>query len=198
LPAGQDRAIRACTASLDATGSAATRMKKLLSFTSLLLALSWSAQAAGTSVKLSEVHLCCAGCAKSIEKAVATVPGATAQADKDAGTVTITAPDEGTAQKAVDAAVAAGFFGKSSDPAIKVKGNSGAEKGKVQSLKISGVHLCCDKCANAVKDALSKVKGVKGTTVAKGAETFEVTGDFKAKPVFTALHKAGFSGKVSK
>jgi periplasmic mercuric ion binding protein len=172
-------------------------MKKLLVFTSILVTLAWSAQAADTSVKLTNVHLCCTGCTKGVEKAVSTVPGATAQSDKAAGSVTITAPDQGSVQKAVDALVAAGYFGASSDPAIKVTSNSGAKKGKIQSLKITGVHLCCDKCVSSVKDALSKVKGVKGITAAKGAESFEVTGDFKAKPVFAALNKAGLCGKVS-
>jgi copper chaperone CopZ len=172
-------------------------MKKLLIFSSILAALALSLQAADSSVKLSNVHLCCGGCTKAAEKAVSSVAGASAQSDKDAGTLTITAPDQATAQKAVDAVVAAGFFGTSSEPGIKVVDNSGAKKGKVQSLKLSGVHLCCGKCVSGVNDALSKVKGVKGNTAAKGAESFEVTGDFKAKPVIAALNKAGFSAKVS-
>ena len=44
---------------------------------------------------------------------------------------------------------------------------------------------------------VQKVAGAKGNTAAKGAELFEVTGDFKAKAVFTALNKAGLSGKVA-
>lgn len=173
-------------------------MNRLLTFTSIFIAVAWSVHAADTSVNLSHVHLCCAGCTKGVEKAISAVPGAAAKSDKDAGTVTITAPDQATAQKAVDAVVTAGYFGTSSDPAIKVIDQSGAEKGKVSSLKISGVHLCCGKCVTSVNDALTKVKGVKGTTAKKGAESFEVTGDFEAKPVFAALNKAGFSGKVSK
>lgn len=128
---------------------------------------------------------------------MATVAGVTAKSDKDASTVTVIAPDQATAQKAVDALVAAGYFGTTSDAGIKIKAKSGAKKGKVQSLKVSGVHLCCDKCVTSVKEALSKVEGVKGNTAAKGAETFEVTGDFKSKAVFTALNKAGLTGKVA-
>jgi copper chaperone CopZ len=171
-------------------------MKRILTLASVLAAFAWSAQAANTSVKLSNVHLCCNGCVKGVDKALSSVTGATAQCDKDAGTATITAPDEATAQKAVDAIVAAGYFGTSSDPAIKVAAKSGAKKGKVQSLKVTGVHLCCNQCVTSVNDALTKVKGVKGNTAAKGVESFEVTGDFKAKPVFAALNKAGFSGKA--
>lgn len=171
-------------------------MKRTFSILSVLAALAWSVQAADTSVKLSNVHLCCGGCIKGVEKAVGTIPGATAVSDKDAGTVSITAPDQATAQKAVDALVSAGYFGKSSDSAIKVKDKSGAKKGKIQTLKVAGVHLCCAHCVSGVNDALSKVSGVKANTAAKGAESFDVTGDFKAKDVFKALNKAGFSGKA--
>jgi len=167
-------------------------MKNILTLASILLAFGWSAQAADTSVKLSNVHLCCNNCVKGVDKALSGVIGAKAQSDKDAGTVTIKAPDKATAQKAVDALLAAGYFG------IKVASNSGAKNGKVQSLKVTGMHLCCNKCVTTVTDALSKVPGVKGNTAAKGAESFEITGDFNAKDAFAELNKAGLSGKAGK
>src|SRR5262249_33514494 len=101
-------------------------------------------------------------------------------------------------QKAVDALLAAGYFGKSSDSSIKVKADSGAKDGKVETLTVTGVHLCCKQCVKSVNDALSKVSGVKGNTAAPKAESFEVTGDFNAKDVFAALNKAGLSGKAGK
>ncbi len=171
------------------------RMKTFLSLASLFVLLGSALSGADTSVKLSNVHLCCNSCVKGVDKAVSNVPGATAKSDKEAGTVTLSAPDQTTVQKAADALVAAGYFGTSSDPSIKLVTKSGAKKGKVTTLKVTGVHLCCDKCVNGVNEALSKVAGVKGNTAAKGAESFEVTGDFKAKAVFTALNKAGLSGK---
>ena len=173
-------------------------MKKILSLASALLALAWSARAADTTVKLSNVHLCCNSCVKGVEKALSGVSGATAQCDKDAGTVSITAPDKATAKKAVKALVAAGYFGASSVSDIKVKAKSGAKSEKVQSLKVTGVHLCCGKCVTSVTDALSKVAGVKANTAAKGAESFEITGDFNAKDAMLALNKAGLSGKAGK
>ena len=173
-------------------------MKNILTLASILVAFAWSAQAADTSIKLSNVHLCCNGCIKGVDKALSGVTGAKAQSDKDAGTVTINAPNKATAQKAVDALVAAGYFGVSSDPAVKVPANSGAKNGKVQTLKVTGVHLCCNKCVTTVTDALSKVPGVKGNTAAKGAESFEVTGDFNGKNAFAELNKAGLSGKAGK
>ena len=173
-------------------------MKTILLSLIAAFALVLPAHSADATTKLSNVHLCCNSCVKGVDKALSGVTGAKAQSDKDAGTVTINAPDKATAQKAVDALVAAGYYGKSSDAAIKVTANSGAKNGKVQALKVTGVHLCCNKCVTSVTDALSKVPGVKGNTAAKGAESFEVTGDFNAKDAFAELNKAGLSGKAGK
>jgi copper chaperone CopZ len=154
-----------------------------------------SAAFAEVTVKLSDVHLCCNSCVKGVDKALTTT-GASAKSDKDDGTVTITAPDKATAQKAVNALVAAGYFGKSSDPSIKVDDSTGAKDAKVDSMTVSGVHLCCKKCVTSVNDAVTKVPGVKATTAAKDAETFQVTGNFKPTDVFSALHDAGLAGKT--
>jgi len=172
-------------------------MKRTITLGCILLAVGWTAQAADSSVKLSNVHLYCNSCVKGVDKAISAVGGATAQSDKEEGTVTITAPDKATAQKAVDALVAGGYFGTSSDPAIKVNARSGAKNGKVQSLKVTGVHLCCKKCVSSVTDALSKVEGVTGNTAAKGAESFQINGNFNAREAFTALNKAGLAGKAA-
>ena len=113
-------------------------MKNILTLVSVLVAVGCSVQAADTSVKLSNVHLCCNGCVKGVDKALSGVTGATAQSDKDARTVTVKAPDRAAAQKAVDAIVAAGYFGTSSDPAIKVISHSGEKGGKVIVKPIPG------------------------------------------------------------
>jgi periplasmic mercuric ion binding protein len=151
---------------------------------------------ADVSVKLSDVHLCCSSCVKGVDKALAPVSGAAAKSDRESETVTITAPDKATAQKAVDALVTAGYFGKSSDSAIKVNASTGATATKVNSLNVSGVHLCCNKCVTVVKDALSKVPGVKANSAKKDAPMFQVTGDFKPTDVFNALHEVGLTGKT--
>lgn len=162
------------------------------------LALSWSAHAADTTVKITGVHLCCKSCVTGVEKAVAKVTGATASLDQDAGTVSLAGPDTTTVQKAANAIVAAGFFGKSNDDAVKLNANTGATGKKVQSLKLEGVHLCCGQCVSAVDKAVRSVSGVKGHTAKKNAPSFEVTGDFNDKDVVDALHKAGLTGKVAK
>jgi len=170
-------------------------MKTVAAFVSLTFALLASASA-DSSAKITDVHLCCKSCATGVEKAVGSVPGAKAAVDQDAGTVTLSGPDAATVQKAADALVEAGYFGKSSD--VKLGVDSGAKGQKVPSLKIEGVHLCCGKCVKAVDRAVKSVPGVKEQTAAKGAKSFEVTGDFNDQDVFTALQKEGFSGRVAK
>jgi copper chaperone CopZ len=133
-----------------------------------------------------------------VDKALTDVKGVTAKADRTAKTVVLTAADAATVQKAADALVAAGYFGKSDNPAIKIKSDTGAKGQKAQSLKIEGVHLCCDKCVSSVDEAVKKVAGVKEQDAKKNAKTFTVTGDFNDKELFEALNKAGLTGKISK
>src|SRR5580765_1564330 len=88
---------------------------------------------AETTTKLSDVHLCCQSCVKGAEKAVADVKDVTTTVDKDAGTVTLTGPDKASVQKAADALVAAGYFGKSSNKDIKLANDTGAQGKKVET-----------------------------------------------------------------
>jgi mercuric ion binding protein len=173
------------------------RMKSLLFSLVAALALAPVARAADVTVTLSKVHMCCGKCVAGAQKTVASVDGATAVADQTNRTVVITASDSATAQKAVDALVKAGFYGKTKDEGIKLDYETGAKGDKVQTLKVKGVHLCCPSCVKGVTKALADVPGYTGNTAVKGAESFEVTGDFKDSDIFDALHKAGFAGKVS-
>lgn len=153
---------------------------------------------ADTTVKISKIHLCCKGCTNAVEQAAATVQGVTAVCDKDAGTACLTAPSAEAAQEAVNAIVAAGFFGESSDPAVKVCSISGAPDGKLMSATVSGVHLCCAKCAKAANAAAMSVAGVQSSNAEKDSACFTVTGDFHAQELASALEKAGLSGKIAK
>lgn len=171
-------------------------MKQLLSILVLASVFTLNAVAADVSTTLSNVHLCCPKCATAVEKAVGKVDGATASVDRDAKTVTITGPDEATVQKAVDALIDAGYYGKSSNAEIKVKTETGAKGEKVKTLEVSNVHLCCDKCVKVVNAALMEVPGVQSTTAAKGAKSFTITGDFDDKEALAALQKAGLTGEV--
>jgi copper chaperone CopZ len=171
-------------------------MKNAVTSAVVLLALALSVRASDVAVEISNVHLCCKSCVSGVQKAVGTVAGVTAAADQNAETVSLTGPDAATVQKAADALVAAGYFGTSSNPGIKLKYDTGAKGQKVQSLQVAGVHLCCKGCIDDVNDALKSVPGVKANTAAKGAKSFVVTGDFNDQDVFTALQKAGLAGKV--
>ena len=167
-------------------------------FISLIVAfaLTLSARAADVTVKISHVHLCCDSCVKGAQKAVADIAGVTAEVSKEDESVSLTGADKAAVQKAADALVAAGFFGKSSEAGIKIAAATGAKGHKVESLKIKDVHLCCGKCVKAVNAALESVAGVKANTATKGAKSFEVTGEFNDQEVFAALQKAGLTGKV--
>jgi len=169
-----------------------------LFFGSTVLALTLASAAyADSSVKLTDVHLCCQSCVKGVQKAVAKVPGVKAESDMDTETVSLSAPDAATLQKGVDSLIAAGYYGKSSDSSIKVSADTGAKDEKVKSLKIADTHLCCPSCVKAVNKALSGVSGVTGNTATKGATSFEVTGDFNEKDVMAALQKNGLTGHVT-
>jgi len=173
-------------------------MKYLIASITTAFALSLSTQAADVSVKLTGVHLCCQSCVKGVVKAVENVPGVTAAADMEEGAVSLTGPDTSSVQKAAEAIVKAGYFGTSSNPGIKIGSDTGAKGEKVQSLHVEGVHLCCGKCVKAASAALESVAGVKANTAAKGAKSFEVTGDFNDQEVFAALQKAGLAGRAGK
>lgn len=167
--------------------------------TALVLAISAALTAfaaAESTVKITGVHLCCKSCVKGVDKAVATVSGATAASDAEAGTVTLTAPDLATAQKATDALVTAGYFGKPENPEIKLADTSGAKNAKVSSLTVNDVHLCCGKCVKAVDAAVKGVAGVTSHNAEKGAKTFKIEGNFNPHEVFAALQKAGLTGKA--
>jgi periplasmic mercuric ion binding protein len=162
-------------------------------FSMIVSAGAWAQQTA----TLSEVHMCCGACVNGASAAVKSVPGATAVPSMADSTIVITAADKDSVQKAVDALVAKGFYGKSSDSAIKMEAPSGATDGKVEKLEVAGVHLCCNKCVTDVKAALKEVPGVTGDTVVQKATTFTVTGNFEPKALFQSLNNAGLAGRVA-
>jgi periplasmic mercuric ion binding protein len=172
-------------------------MKTTLVTIAMAMAMAVATRAADVTVKISDVHICCKSCVKGANAAVATVDGAKADVSEDDSTVTITAPDTATAQKAVDALVAAGFYGTSSDPSIKISADTGAKGAQVKTMTITDLHLCCGKCVSAVHKTVMSVPGVTGDTAAKGVKSFDVTGDFNDKDVMDALQKAGLTGKVT-
>ena len=173
-------------------------MKYFIASVVAAFALSQSVQAADASTKITDAHVCCGSCVKAVSNIVDKVQGVTGVADQDEGSITLTGPDIATVQKATDSLVAHGFYGKSSNPDIKIIADTGAKNEKVKSLKVEDVHLCCGKCVKVVNEVLATVPGVTGNDAAKGAKTFTVTGDFNDQAVFDALQKEGLTGKVGK
>ncbi|HEX3152632.1 MAG TPA: cation transporter [Gemmataceae bacterium] len=160
-----------------------------------MLAVSASARAE-TKVELKGTHLCCGQCVKAVGDILKGVEGASGKCDTKNKTVTITAKDDETAQKALDALAAGGFHGDTGDKKLAIKDDSGAKPGKVKTLTLTEVHNCCGQCNTAIKNALKTVDGVKADTAKPKADSFEVTGDFDAEAVIKALNKAGYHAKV--
>jgi len=177
-------------------------MMRLLRTTLLLglcLVLAGAARAwAETKVELKSVHLCCPACVRTVAATVKDIEGAQVKCDVKKKIVTLTAPDDKTAQKALDALGAAGFHGETGNDELKMKDDSGATEGKVKSVTVSGAHNCCGACCKAIKATVKKVDGVSGDTAKPKGESFEVTGDFDAAELVKALNAAGFHVKLVK
>ncbi len=135
---------------------------------------------------------------KGVERATKDIEGVTVKADEDTESVTVSSADKNKLQKALDALAEGGYFGVSDNPQIKPAIKTGAKGQKVQSLEVSGVHLCCPGCVKAVDRALKSTPGATAHTAKKNAETFVVTGDFDDQKFFEALQAEGLSGKVAK
>jgi copper chaperone CopZ len=158
--------------------------KFFLTITSLTFAFALSAHAEAT-VTLTGVHNCCKSCANGITKAVESVPGAKATAEKDK--VTITAKTQADATKATAALLKAGYYGEGAKAGT-------ASDAKVKSATVTGVHLCCGKCVTAFNNAAKEVGATSDAT--KGAKSVKVEGDFSPKDLLAALNKNGFNGEV--
>ena len=78
----------------------------------------------------------------------------------------------------------------------QTKVESSVPAGKVKSLKLSGIHNCCQPCCEAIKEAIESVDGVTGDTARPHQSRFEVSGDFSAAALVEALHAAGFHAEV--
>lgn len=147
-------------------------------------------------VELTGVHLCCQGCVNAADAALMSVEGVKSRCDMENGTVALTAGDDAAAQKALDALAAAGFYGRTGNQKPTMKAMSGVPQGKVNSLKVSGIHNCCGLCCEAIKEAIATVDGVTGDTAEPQATTFEIIGDFDAAALVKTLNAVGFSAKV--
>jgi copper chaperone CopZ len=153
---------------------------------------------ADTTVTVEKLHLCCPQCVGAVNKILKKINGLEAKVDKDDKTVTLTAKDDATIQKALDALSDGGFYGKTDNPKLVMKKVTDVPKGKVTKLELTDVHNCCGQCTKAIKKVVEGVKGVTSTDVTKQVTTFTVEGDFEASAVVQALLDAGFTVKIKK
>ena len=166
------------------------------SFIALFVAAT-SVQAA-TTVTVNKMHLCCGLCVKGVTAAVGKVDGASLEVNRKKNSIAITADDEATVQKALDAVAAAGFHGVTDNDKLAIKNDSGVEKGKVTRLELVGVHNCCGGCNKAVKKAIASVDGVVADTAKPKQDSIVIEGNFDGESLVTALFKAGFHVKAKK
>jgi hypothetical protein len=159
----------------------------MLGIAALALGAMTTTTASAAEAKLTNVHVCCNSCKKGIDAAVT---GAGAKAKIDKTTVTVTADDEAGVKKAVDALLAAGYYGNGATATAAAPSDA-----KAKSVSVEGVHLCCGKCVTAFNKAVTAA-GVTRTDAAKNAKTVTVEGDVSPKEVLDALHKAGFNAAV--
>ncbi len=171
------------------------RIVSAVSFAALCLVV--TAVQAEVKVTLSEMHLCCGACVKSVNKAVAGVEGAEVAVDKQAGSATITATSQEVAQAAVNAVAKAGFHGKTDSDKVSLPAVKGPD-GKVKRLVVTNVHNCCGGCNVAINKALKTVDGVEAATNKPRAKQFVVEGEFDALKLINALNTAGFHVGVGK
>ena len=151
---------------------------------------------AETKIELKGVHLCCPRCTAAVKSALRKVDGVKGTCDQKKGTVIIEAPDDNTAQKALDALAAKGFHGDTGNSTLKIKDDSGVTAGKVTSVTLVGIHDCCGRCNVAIKSALKKVDGVTGDTAKPKTDSLTVTGNFDGVELVKALNAAGFHVRV--
>jgi copper chaperone CopZ len=149
------------------------------------------------TVTMTGVHNCCRGCANGITKA-GTSAGKDITVTAEGKTVTITTKKKSDAKKAVEAIMAAGYFGKVEGGEYEEKKSSASAKpeAKLAKATVSGVHLCCQKCADAASDAVKTVAGITKHDIASKASSFTVEGEFTKAELAAALNNAGFAGAI--
>ena len=167
---------------------------KLLTLLSLF-ALAAVARAE-TTLTMTGLHNCCGSCAKGIIKAGTSVgKDVTVDLPEKSTTATITTKKKGDAMKAVEAIIAAGYFGKVEGQETSAPASSAPET-KMTKATVSGVHLCCKKCETAAAKAVATVSGITKHDIVSKATSFTVEGEFTKSELASALNDAGFAGDI--
>ena len=148
-------------------------------------------------VKIEGVHLCCGQCVNIAQgRLLKNVDGVTdGKADKDSGTITLTASDDKAAAAAIEALAKAGFRGDA-----KMGDKTLAFPGLERLARHQGRHGDDRRLAPVLsgllqgrRSALKEVSGVTAVNADKKAKTLEVVGkDVDVNAALAALFKVGF------
>ncbi len=176
-------------------------MRQLFVAAGLIVAVS-AVQVAAQDGKKAEVkgaHICCGQCVKVMTGILAKVDGlADVKVDQKTKTVTFTAKDKATAERAVSAIYEAGFAGtaKYDDAALAAPAAKQSDS-KTKEITVKGVHACCGQCHKAIK---ALFEGAKVDITGTGAQrTVTITGaDLSPATVLQKLNETGFNGKIEK
>jgi copper chaperone CopZ len=150
---------------------------------------------AETTVTMTGVHNCCKSCTNGIVKAGTSV-GKDITVTAEGKTVTITTKKKTDAKKAVEAILAAGYYGSVEGEESTASKTASKPEAKIAKATVSGVHLCCTKCADAAIAAVKNVSGITSNDIVAKSESFTVEGDFTKAELTAALNAAGFAGEI--
>jgi copper chaperone CopZ len=151
---------------------------------------------AETTVTMTGVHNCCKSCTNGIVKA-GTSAGKDITVTAEGKTVTITTKKKTDAKKAVEAIIAAGYFGKVEGEESAAAKTSSKPEAKLTKATVSGVHLCCKKCADAAIAAIKNVSGITKHDIVAKSESFTVEGEFTKAELAAALNAEGLAGDIN-
>ena len=155
-----------------------------------------AAALAETKVEVKKVHLCCGACVKGVATALEGHGRGDRRCDREKGTVTITAPDEATAQKALDALAEAGYHGDVDAKGLTIKAETNVPKGTVKTLSLNNTHNCCKSCAQ--RDQEGRQFGLGRVGRHRPAEDGRLRGQrrLRRRRGRQALNDAGFHVQV--
>ncbi len=168
----------------------------------LLLATTVAAWAQGSGfrrVVVRGVRICCERCEADLLEVLDQVPGIQAvEIDRQARRVEFRAVEHEDCQQALEALSAAGFHGevRLDDRPLAMPVEPLNVNLRADQVRFTGVHLCCEQCAEAVARAYRHAREVQSVDCDLKAGSVTLTG--KSIPVFSArraLFSAGLSGQ---
>jgi copper chaperone CopZ len=152
----------------------------------------------GKTGEIKGSHICCGMCVKIVEGMLAKVDGLSdVKVDKGSKTVTFTAKDKKTAEKAVAAMYEGGFSGAAKYGDANITPAAAKLDGKAKEVTVKNVHACCGQCVKALK---ATFPGAEVKVDGKGPQKdVHISGtDLSLSEVMQKLHEAGFNGKIEK